>query len=193
MDVGPRVDRQCPLGPPPVDARCQELVGTGVADLTLDLRALDEPARLGMQRAAAGRHVTVAAGTQHVEDGIRGTRLRDREPDPHGAGLRLLDQLEAVAEVPADGAFEVGDEAKEVALRHGVERLPAASPERHRLEEDLVVGRPVGVGVAVDERHVAGPPLAEERVIVEESGKSRRRARPPRTRRDEEQRDRENA
>src|SRR5207247_3517559 len=82
------------------------LVGTSVADLTLDLRALDEPARLGMQRAAAGRHVTVAAGTQHVEDGIRGTRLRDREPDPHGAGLRLLDQLEAVAEVPADGAFE---------------------------------------------------------------------------------------
>ena len=147
-----------------------------------------------MQRAAARRHVTVAPGAQHVEDGIRGARLGNREPDPHDAGLRLPDQLEAVAEAPANGAFEVGDEAEEVALGHRVERLPAASPERHGLEQDLVVGRPVSAGVAVDECHLAWAARAEERVVVEEPGEIRRLARSPcRTGCDEEQRNREHA
>src|SRR5262249_38868377 len=132
VDIGPRVDRAGTLVPP-VDARRQELVGAGVADLALDLRVLDEPARLGTERAVPRRHLAALATAQHVEDGIRGAGFRDRETDAHGAGFRPIDHREAFAEPPADRALEVGDEAEEVALGHGVERLPAASPERHRL------------------------------------------------------------
>src|SRR5256885_1649 len=101
-----------PPAPPPADARRQELVGAGVTDLAFDLRVLDEPPRLGVQRPAAWRHVDVASGAQHVQDRIRSAGLGDRETDSHDAGLRLVDQLEPVAEASTDGTLEVGHQAE---------------------------------------------------------------------------------
>jgi len=78
----------------------------------------------------------------------------------------------------ANGGLEVGHQPEQVALGHRVERVPAASPERDRLEQDLVVRRPVRIGVAIDERNVIRSAPAKKGVVVEKSGEIRRRAGP---------------
>jgi hypothetical protein len=92
------------------------------------------------------RHVVAAVAAQHVEDGIGLARFRDREPDAQRARAGLVGHPERGVQAAAHDGLEIGDQSQQVAFRHGIERLPSAPPERHRLEEDLVVLRPVHLG-----------------------------------------------
>src|SRR2546425_327477 len=106
---------------------------------------------------------------------VRGMRVGDREPDAHHAGAGLVDEAEALSQSRAHSALEVGDEAQEILLRHRLERLPPAAPERHRLEKHLVVRRPVRVWGAIHQRQVVRAALAQKRGVVQETGHLRRR------------------
>jgi len=82
----------------------------------------------------------------------------------------LVDQLEAGSEPQADRTLEVGEKPEQIALGHRVERVAATSPERHRLEQDLVIRRPLRIRISVHEGHVIRSTRAKERIVVEESG-----------------------
>src|SRR5262249_39311408 len=98
---------------------------------------------------------------------IRRAGLGDPEPDAHDSGPGLVGERESRAELLAERVLEVADETKEVVLRHRSERVPAAAPQRDGLEQYLVVSRPVGLRVPVDECDVTGRACPQDRVVVE--------------------------
>src|SRR5262249_18758690 len=184
--LGPEVERAIDLGPglgcrdlapPAVDAFRQQHVGLRVADLSLDRRGFEEATRLQIQCAAAGamRPTGATRGREHVQYRVRGMRVGDPEADPHHAGSGLVDEAEVLLQVRAHRALEVGDEPQEVLLRHRLERSASAPPERHGLEHHGVVRVPVRLRVAVDQMELVRAPFAQERVVVEEAGRVRRR------------------
>src|SRR5262249_11919571 len=108
-----------------------------------------------------------ARGGEEGDDRIRRAGLGDPEPDAHDSGPWLVGERESGAELLAERVLEVADETKQVVLRHRSERVPAAAPQRDGLEQHLVVSRPVGLWVPVDECDVTGRACPQERVVVE--------------------------
>ena len=113
-------------------------------------------------------------GGQDVEDRIRGIGVGDGQPDAQHTAVRLVDEAEIPCQAGSHRALEVLDQPQQIFFRHGLERLAAAAPDRHGLEEDLRVAGPVRVRVAVDVPDVARGALAQDGVVVEETGRSQR-------------------
>ena len=139
-------------------------------NLALDGGSFDEAMQLGIDRTARRWGQTSASRAQHVEDRIRGAGVGDREPDAHDAGTGLIDEPESCAELLAERVLEGAHQAEQVVLRHRIERIPAAPPQRDGLEQHGIVPAPVGVRVPVHERDVTRRTFPQERVVVQEPG-----------------------
>jgi len=85
--------------------------------------------------------------------------------------LESISQIDGqiVIKVFGDDLEALRDQAEQVLLRYGIERLPSTPPERDRLEQDRVVCVPVGLRVPIRSPELVRATLAQERVVVQEA------------------------
>ena len=175
VDVGPRHKRRRVGTSRAVDSLRQQHARLRVDELALDDGGVEEGARLRIQRIAAGRDRLVARRDgEHVEHGVGGVRLRDRQTDAQNARAGAVDERQAATRARSHRLLEVVRETEEVVGRHRIERLAPAAPDRDGLDHHRMIARPIGGGVPVHEPHLVRSTGAQQPIVVEEPRHVRR-------------------
>lgn len=156
---------------PPVRPRRQQLLGHRVFDHVLERHLAGEgrfaggegPEQIGERRVRR----------DHLRDLQRGVGLRavdDRDLNAHRAALRGVDDRIAFRKLVAERLMEAVHQLLIVAELIGRKRGRGRAPDRDRVEDDLVIRRPVGRGAVIDEQRLFafGPFLQQLRGRAEE-------------------------